>query len=399
MSDLKRKLSDWLNAFMEYTENSEPPVLFRKWVGISCIAAALMRKVRIDWGTALTWYPNLYVVLVGPSATGKGTAMAPGLKILKQIPAIKLSAQATSLQALITHLKDNNLADFNPDTGEHSYHSSLTVFSEEFTVFLGYKNNELMATLCDWYDCKDDWTYDTIKRSKEKIVGVWVNLIGGTTPDLIRSSLPYDSIGGGLTSRIIFIYEEKAEKLVTLPTETDRERELFSALVHDLETMTLMSGSFKWTAGFMEAWDAWCREDRAHPPFADKKFDGYNGRRRVHLMKLSMIMSASRGRYNLVLTEHDLERASVVLKEAEQKMALTFSGVGKSDIADLIFRANTFFKTSVGDEIPYYMFARQFESDADKPTLDRMLNTLEATRVIRVIRRPGADTIIKVLGR
>ena len=55
----KRKLSDWLDAFMEYTENSEPPILYRKWVGLSCIAAALMRKVYIEWGTALTWYPNL----------------------------------------------------------------------------------------------------------------------------------------------------------------------------------------------------------------------------------------------------------------------------------------------------------------------------------------------------
>ena len=393
----KRKLSDWLDAFMEYTENSEPPILYRKWVGLSCIAAALMRKVYIEWGTALTWYPNLYIVLVGPSATGKGTAMIPGLKIIKQVPAIKLSAQATSIQALISHLKDNNLTDFNPETGEHYYHSSITVFSEEFTVFLGYKNSELMSILCDWYDCKDDWTYDTIKRSKEKIIGVWVNLIGGTTPDLIRSSLPYESIGGGLTSRIIFVYEERPEKLVTLPTETEKERKLFEYLVHDLELISLMSGGFKWTPGFMEAWDAWCREDRANPPFKDPKFDGYNGRRRVHLMKLSMIVSASRGKYNLILTEKDLERASNLLKEVEQKMALTFKGVGKSDIADLLFRANSFLKTSETDEIPFYMFARHFEGDADKLLMDRIIATLEATGTIKLIRRPGADTMIKIL--
>ena len=397
MPDLKRKLPSWLDGFLQYTDNSEPPTLFRKWVGISCLGAALQRKVRVEWGTSLTWYPNLYIVLVGPSATGKGTSMAPGLKIINKIPGIKLSAQATSLQALISHLKDNNLADFNPETGEHAYHSSITVYSEEFTVFLGYHNNELMSTLCDWYDCKDNWTYDTIKRSKERIDGVWVNLIGGTTPALIRSSLPYESIGGGLTSRIIFVFEEKPEKLVTIPTETEDERLLFEFLVHDLEKISLLSGSFSWTGNFIDAWDAFCREDRANPPFKDPKFDGYNGRRRVHLMKLAMIMSASYGVNDLVLTQDDLTEAAKILVEVEKKMALTFKGVGKSDIADLLFRANMFFKSSKSDEIPMHMFARHFENDADKPTLDRLIDTLESMNTIEVIKKPGMGSFVKVL--
>lgn len=397
MPDLKRKLPSWLDAFMEYTENSEPPYLFRKWVGISCIASALMRKVRIEWGTTLTWYPNFYIVLVGPASTGKNTAMGPGLKIIKEIPGIKQSAQSTSLQALISHLKDNNLTDHNPDTGETFFHSSLTVYSEEFTVFLGYKNNELISTLCDWYDCKDDWTYDTIKRSKEKINGVWVNILGGTTPALIRTSLPVETIGSGLTARIIFIYEEKPDKLVTFPTETDRERELFKYLVHDLEKISMLSGEFRWTEGFMDYWDKWCRNARENPPFSDPKFDGYIGRRRVHLMKLAMIMSASYGLHDLVLTSDNLKEAAEILEEAEQKMGMTFKGMGKSDISDLLYRANMFFATAGTDEIPYWMFARQFESDADKPTLDRLLDTIEVMNLAKIIKRPGADTIIKVI--
>ena len=226
-----------------------------------------------------------------------------------------------------------------------------------------------------------------------------MNLIGGTTPDLIRSSLPYESIGGGLTSRIIFIYEEKPEKLVTMPTATEKEKHLYECLVQDLEKISLLSGSFNWTAGFMDAWDTWCREDRSDPPFRDPKFDGYNGRRRVHLMKLAMIVSASHGQHDLVLSEDDLRIASNILIEAEQKMALTFKGVGKSDIADLMFRANMFFKTSLTDEVPYGQFARFFESDVDKPTLDRLLDTLNAMGTAQVIKRPGADSIIKILVR
>ena len=366
-----------------------------------CLSAALQRKVKVSWGVSLTFYPNLYIILVGKSATGKGTAMRPGLDIIKQIPGIKLASQATSLQALISNLKDNNLSDISPD-GSMYFHSSMTVYSEEFTVFLGYKNNELISALCNWYDCEEDWTYDTIKRSKESIHGVWVNLVGGTTPDLIRSSLPPDSIGGGLTSRIIFVYAEKADRISIFPTETPEERKLFELLVNDLETISLLSGEFSWSQEFMNLWAEWRKVDSENPPFLDPKFDGYCGRRKVHLMKLAMLMSVSREPVqegSLILTKEDLEKGIELLLEVEKTMALTFKGMGKSDISDLIFRSNMFFKTSKTDEIPYREFARYFESDADKPTLERLLDTLEMVGTAQVIRRPGADAIIKILER
>jgi len=397
MSD--RMCDDWISTFMDYTHNTEPPTLFRKWTAISCIASALQRKIRCDWGTALTFYPNLYIVLVGPSATGKGTAMNPGLNILNEIPAVRMSAQATSLQALIRHLKDTNLTDIDPDSGAQHFHSSLTVFSKEFTVFLGYHNRELMAALCDWYDCDRKWVYETISRKREEINGVWVNLIAGTTPDLIRSSLPIESIGGGLTSRIIFVFEEKQAKLVALPTETNYERSLFQNLVQDLEKISLLSGTFTWTDGFVKLWEEFCHHAVDHPPFYDTKFDGYNGRRRVHLMKLSMIHSISRGRNELLLEESNLKEAMNTLTEVEQKMNLVFKGVGKSDIADIVHRATTFLMTSKTNTVTLSQFMRYFENDLDKFMLDRVISTLEVSRIVRILHKPGCEDVIEVLAK
>jgi hypothetical protein len=397
MEQLTRKLPNWIDAFLHYTENSEPPFLFRKWTAISCIAAALQRKCFIKWGTSLTFYPNLYIVLVGPSATGKGTAMNPGLDILNEIPTIRLSAQATSLQALIRHLKKNNLTDVDQITGKQYFHSSMTIFSKEFTVFLGYHNSELMAALCDWYDCDRKWSYETIAREKEEIVGVWVNLFGGTTPDLIQSSLPIESIGGGLTSRIIFIFEEKKDKLVTIPIQGNKEKELFDLLVHDLEKVSMLSGEFKFTEGFAARWHEWCVIADSNPPFHDAKFDGYNGRRRTHLMKLSMIMSAAHGQHDLILTSDDLDDAIKCLEEAEVKMGMVFKGVGKSDIASLISKVTNFILQSTSDEIPYFLFARHFSSDMDKLMMDRVLRTIEASRIATVINRHGEGSVIKRL--
>jgi hypothetical protein len=395
MPEDKRLLNDWLNGFMALTDNSEPPMLFKKWCGISAIASALQRKVKFDLGLSLRVNTNFYIVLVGPSATGKGTAMAFAEDILKEIPSIKMAAQATSRQALIRRMKENNLTDIDPLTGKMTAHSSITVFSNEFTVFLGYHNLELISDLCDWYDCKDRWSYDTIKRDKEEITGVWVNILGGTTPDSLQASLPMEAIGTGLTSRIIFVNELKREKLVIFPGLTTAQIELQQSLIRDLEQISLLVGDFRGTEDALSFYYDWCVEQDANPPFHDRKFDGYMGRRRKHLLALAMICSASHSN-SLIFTKDDIERAVGLLKEVENKMATVFRGIGRSDISSLMNEAIVFFESSNIPEVPLYLFYRRFEGDADKFMIDRVLTTLETSKYIQVIRR-AQDTVIQIL--
>jgi hypothetical protein len=318
--------------------------------------------------------------------------------IIEQIPAIRMSAQATSLQALIRRMKETNLTDVDVETGEQLYHSSLTIFSNEFTVFLGYHNRELIAALCDWYDCHNKWSYDTIKRDKEEVIGVWVNLLAGTTPDNIQTALPMEAIGTGLTSRIIFVNEDKKNKLVVFPSTTNRERELQLHLIHDLEQITLMSGVFRFSEDALGFYSDWCHIADANPPFHSPKFDGYCGRRRNHLLSLSMVCSASKSN-SMVINRDDIERSAELLDEVEVKMGTVFRGIGKSDISSLINDAIVFFENSETPDIPIWLFARHFEGNVDKFSMDRVLQTLESSKYIELIRRPGMDTMIHVLGK
>ncbi len=389
---MPRNVPDWIDGYMELTEDSEPPVLFRKWAAISSIAAALQRKVRVELGLSLTFYPNLYIVLVGPSATGKGTAMKFASDIIEKIPTIRLSAQATSLQALIRRMKETNLTDINTITGDQTYHSSLTIFSTEFTVFLGYHNQELIAALCEWYDCHNRWVYETIARKKEEVVGVWVNLFAGTTPDAIQASLPIESIGGGLTSRIIFVVEERRAKLVIVPTITERQIQLQQMLVYDLEAINRMSGVMSYTEGFLKLYTDWCLYAENHRPFYDKKFDGYCGRRRKHLITLSMVCCASRGD-EMIMTSEDIDRAITLLTEVELKMGKVFKGMGRSAISDLISDAVTYVANSQFPDIPLFQFAKYFEGDMDKLEMERVIMTLEAMNTIKIVKAPGGTTL------
>lgn len=385
----RRKLRDWIEGFLRYTEGSESARLFREWTAVSVVAAALRRKCRLNWGM-LTFYPNLYVVLIGPPASRKGTAMDPGLEILMEIPDIKLAAEATTREALIRALKKSNYTETDLKTGKMDFHSSLTVWSQELTVFLGYQNKQLMADLCDWYDCRTSWTYETKTQGVDNIIGVWVHMHAATTPELLRTSLPLDAIGGGLTSRTILVCEPKKGKHVGYCELTDELKALKTQLVLDLSHINQLRGIFRYTSGFFDFWMDWYPQMETYRPFKDDKFDGYFGRRAAHVLKLSIILCASRRDCctdgQMVITADDLKRSIDLIERTEKKMPMAFSGVGRSPSADLIPRIMLELGTSKKMFLHDLMFI--FHRDADDRQMETAVRTLERIGALDICTFP-----------
>ena len=381
---MARALKDWIDSYLDFVDNSEPPQMFKLWCAISLIASALERKCFLSWGT-LTFYPNMYVVLVAPSGKArKGTAMGPALKMLEEIN-VKLAAEAITREALIRTLAES--ADSTPgDDGTLDNHCSLTVWSPELTVFLGHQNFQLMSDLTDWYDCRSSWTYRTKNQGTDIIKGVWVNLLGATTPDLIRSALPMDAIGGGLTSRMIFVYEPRRGKIVPTPFLSNEDKALRVQLMNDLADIRMMKGMFKVTKDFVELWIDWYSAQEDNPPFKDNRFDGYIERRPNHVMKLAMICSASRTD-SMVISDKDLTRAINILTETEKKMPFTFSGMGRSNASDIVASIMSEIASRGEKGIPLKELMQLYYRDADGMLMDKILSQLTlmgfATRVAR----------------
>lgn len=375
---MPRQVSDWIEGYLQYTDNTEPPYLFRKWIGASVIASALQRKCFLPWGS-LTFYPNMYIVLVAPSGkVRKGTAMDFGSGFLYEPGMnIKLAAEAITREALIRELNTASDTAINDDDGSKAIHASLTIYSQELTVFLGYNNLHLMSDLTDWYDCRKRWTYRTKHQGTDVIEGVWVNLIGATTPKLIQVAMPMDAIGLGLTSRIIFVYEEKKGKSVPDPFQTPEELALRAKLVSDLEQIAMSAGPFKVTEGFVNAWTEWYLSQEGNPPFQDERFAGYFERRPAHVMKLSMILNASRTDKKTI-DDGDLKSAIEMLEATEVKMPLTFSGIGASNQAAILARV----MAEVGNrkEVTFAELMTILRHDATKWDLERVLEALEAMK-------------------
>lgn len=337
-SQRTRHLDDILEAYLKYTEGTEPPRSYHVWVCLSMLAGALQRRVFLPWGHD-TIYPNLYVILVGPSGRArKGTAMKIGKRIMKDV-GIQLASESITREALIRAMNNAQTSFVDSSTGEVKWHCSLTAVSEELSVFLGQNQTDVrfLSALTDWYDSADEWKYETKGSGYDIVQGVCFNLLGGTAPEWLHSMLPEEAIGGGFTSRCIFVVE--TDKGQTVPKEimNQETQQLGEAIRADLERVASMSGEMGFDPDAEEIYINWYRENdaaiqRGEPPIADPVFAGYCERRATHLRKLSIIMSASRGD-DLIITKSDLNRAMNIMNAAEQNMASTFRGLGRSQYA------------------------------------------------------------------
>lgn len=385
---MARELANWIDSYLEYTENTESPTSYHQWCGLSVIAGSLQRRCYLQWGLAETIYPNLYVVLIGPSGrTRKGTAIGIAKDFLKRTAGITVVPESSSgRQAMILAMKRASKNFEDPIDGKIKFHCSVTAFSEELSVFLGQGDIAYLSNLTDWYDSKDDWEYETVGRGKDSLQGLCLNLCGGTAPDWIQSMIPHEALGGGFTSRVIFVVEEKKRKIVPEYLVDDATRELGGKLLRDLERIGNLSGEMTFSEAGKNAYTSWyidqdTKLSAGNPAVNDLRFAGYCERRATHLRKLMIICSASRSD-DLKLTEADFMRAKGLLESVETNMGRTFGGLGKARASDETETVMGFIQ-AIGTTTRKAVLQR-FYRDIDPMTLAGIETTLQQMGKIRV---------------
>jgi hypothetical protein len=323
--------------------------------------------------------------------------MYPGKVLLKSIENIKLSAESITREALIRDIF-NAKEDRLPD-GSTYYHSSITVYSEELTVFLGYQNNTLMTDLTDWYDSPDEWTYRIKNGPSDIIKGLWINILGATTPSILRSALSLEAIGGGLTSRIIFVFEEQKGKDVIFPFRYAKDPIFENQLMADLHKNHALYGEFVFSKDFYDAYEYWFSNEK--PKFEKRVLgtflESYTTRRPIMHIKLSTVMNVSRSG-DMLVTGDDFNRAVLILTETEKKMPFTFKGVGASPDAQVMSRMISII--SYNKEILRSALFDKLKYDATFERLNDMLKAIQSTKRVSIeFTSDRNDAIIKLLNQ
>src|SRR5262245_3902739 len=101
-----RQLGSWIDSYVEFTEILPSPLIFRRWVAIFFLAAAMERKIWVrTMGSPL--YPTLFTLLVGPPGIGKGQAIYPGEALLREVPNVHVGPSDMTGASLIDALNES----------------------------------------------------------------------------------------------------------------------------------------------------------------------------------------------------------------------------------------------------------------------------------------------------
>jgi len=212
--------------------------------------------------------------------------------------------------------------------------SPLTLAASELGSLLNLQDRDMVNLLIELWDGKKTYEKITKMSGNDIIEAPWINLQAGTTPHWVADNMPQAMIGGGLSSRCIFVYGDTKEKYIAYVDEMvgKGDDKLRLRLIQDLEQIAMLVGPFIIDPAAREWGKAWYERfwKDATSRMDDTMLEGYAARKQTHLHKTAMVLSASRGA-SLTITKEDLELANVMLEDLEADMHRVFSRIGRTE--------------------------------------------------------------------
>lgn len=309
------------------------------WCGVSAVAGALRRRTWVQPAHYFRWYPNFYIILVAPPGiVSKSTTASIAMRLLRQVPGVKFGPDVVTWQALVSAFAEAQEL-FDMGDGMLETMCAITIESSEFGNLLNPQDKQMVDLLVALWDGKPGMFEKKTKMSgNDQVENPWINLVACTTPAWIAGNFPEYMVGGGFTSRCLFVYAEEKSKLVAYPF-LDSPKNMFEiekALVRDLEHIAVnLRGEYSLTPEAL-LWGAqWYeRHNRGKKPLNldDDRFGGYLARKQTHIHKLAMVLAAAQ-RDELTITPEDLKAADDMVTDLEVTMPAVFAKIGRTDLS------------------------------------------------------------------
>ena len=322
---------DWLREYIYYTSGHEIPTLYHKWIGLGLIASVLKQNVWIDM-RGLKLYPNIFVVLVDYAGAGKSHAIEKfGLELIecadgqsKEEDKVSIYNHKVTSAAMI-----RSMSKLYKEKGIHC----VTIFAEELGFFtdMSGENTNISGVLTKTYDNAYRLGSETIARSLEDIPHPQINMIGGTTPDSLKSSIAKRFISDGVMSRIMFIHSEEIPMPRPFPSPPSDNQGRKEYLAKKLNEFKKLRGQFQWTPEAVECYENWycdtfnkktAREDK----IVTKRLSG-------KMLKLALLISVAR-EHDMIIHEADLLTAIEIYQEAINNYHYIHARLGINELGD-----------------------------------------------------------------
>lgn len=377
---------NWVSAYLSAVENDNTSVLFKRWTAYWTIAAAVQRKC---WLVSLNKvvYPNLYVILCGPSAAGKGVALDPSARFLAALnqkgeAVLQHVAPASVTSAALADELEDAVITFIAKDGTPYQYNALSIISRELGVFLPAYDNVMINTLTDLYDNKG---YDERRRGKGKrltIENAMLNFIAGTTPAYLNNTLPEGAWEEGFMSRSVVVYGS-ALPPPEIIEEFDAGVASESQVIKGLRNIAQRTGRVRWSVPGLQHFNRWYKAGMPPQPNHPKLLT-YNSRRHYNAMKLTMLNCISRG--GSAMEPEDVDEALGLLIETEGLMPEAFKAMKTGGDQEAIREVYHYLYTRYsknGKSVPRHQLVAILQNLVPAYKVEQILQVMESARFIK----------------
>lgn len=401
-------MANVLASYMDYTRHTESPYIYHRWCALAAISALLGRSSYIRLGHQRI-FPSIYCLLVGEPGTRKSTAIKTICRSLLSASGYDtFAADKTSKEKFLLDLagveegnsaKGNGYAKsldqstldnlWDGESYEGAEPKEVFICADEFSVFSSLGNGEFFTDLGNFWDW--DNPYKPFKSRVKNSISVsiyqpTITILGGTTPTKFAKIFPADILEDGFLSRMILIRGENSGRKYPRPPapEASSTAELAKLLQH------LRGPEFRGCKEIIQTGAAAILLDSIYIEWKeldDLRFRSYSTRRYTQLLKLCIIVAASR--FSPTITEDIVVEANTYLTGAELAMPKALGEFGKnrnSDVSNKIVEmlSNSNKAMSIQD------IFKQVSTDVDKiQTLIEIMNSLRLAEKVQLLGGHG----------
>ena len=281
---------DLIQEVLESTNTFEAPKRFYYWSTLATISAVLKDHVWFDMAGNYQLFPNIYVLLYGPSGIRKGPPIALAQELVTLVDNTRVIDGRSSIEAVIKELGTFTTREGRPTIKDSC---GFMIASELSSSIVG--NNSAMDIMTNLYDRQyntTEWRYRLKVSESARLLKPTITWLSGTNEALFRDFMPEKNLNGGLIGRMFVISEHTKQQTNSLMFKTRAPDK--NKLVSCLQEMTKIQGEFTMGDDVRQAIDGWYNEfdKKVAPGLNDDT--GFVSRMLDFVIKVAMIIAVGR---------------------------------------------------------------------------------------------------------
>jgi hypothetical protein len=334
----------------------------------------------------IQFFPNQYIILVGPPGIGKGECISRGYDLSSEAKSINYIKDWHTPQEVLEELSEGfqqlNLKVGQVITANIQKDHTCCIIAPELAVFLQNYDN-LHSLMCAWWD-QNKFEYKTKNKGKHVINEMSVSLLGGCVPDYVRS-LSKDRLApitGGFTARTIFVYATDKFQLVKnyFGAPKPRISKLRDDLIHDLKHISTLTGELSVQQKAKDLWESIYEEHNKRGIIDSDASTNFKSRISSHIVKTAITTSIADSD-SLVITRDHLARAIELVEQVRDKVDIVFRCVGESPVSGASSKVIAYVD-SIG-QVSYKQLLKVMYRDVTEDQLTGILSVLTKVGLIK----------------